>query len=476
MPPMGARGSGGATWWGLDYIGAPESLWGTWKGREECSPCLKAFHVGTWKGKEFPEQSHTAKCNILQIRKGELDGARESRASSVLDPGGPGPVHTGSRGAGAGPAASLYLACWTREDRDRYTRVPAEPELGPRRHCTMEQVEKLSSEWERILMAQRYAMQRKATLSCPVEQDVGNRKAEEDDNEVDDAEDNAEPPDASDAIETANARLGNMRGGRSVQFGDIIQPLTSRNASPCTARGCKWPKHKDGYVYVPVAFSSKYSKSRSSKSSKCVNSEIFYMGIQSMKLLASSRSHLSVCLKAEPNYGSSFEACRSSTQSPVFALFIGGVNGTTSISNLPQGRQGGRQFISLQKGGCVYKTVIQHEVLHALGFHHEQSRSDRDKFVNILYNNILPGKKHNFDKVATNNLGTPYDYNSIMHYGRYAFSKSRGVLPTIVPIPDSTVVIGKATKMSTNDIRRVNQLYQCWCEWDMNHKGAEIDG
>ncbi|KAK0146962.1 Retrotransposon-like protein 1 [Merluccius polli] len=30
------------------------------------------------------------------------------------------------------------VACWTREDRDRYTRVPAEPELGPRRHCTYE--------------------------------------------------------------------------------------------------------------------------------------------------------------------------------------------------------------------------------------------------------------------------------------------------------------------------------------------------
>ncbi|KAK0156144.1 Astacin-like metalloendopeptidase [Merluccius polli] len=296
--------------------------------------------------------------------------------------------------------------------------------------------------------------------------DMGNRKAEEDDNEVDDAEDNAESPDTIDAIETANARLDNMRGGRSVQFGDIIQPLTSRNASPCTARGCKWPKHKDGYVYVPVAFSSKYSESGSSKSSKCVNSEIFYMGIQSMKLLASSRSHL--CLsegKAEQQV-----IIRSLVEfySVTCIRFVHRRRQRDYIYFLPStgcwsylGRQGGRQFISLQKGGCVYKRVIQHEVLHALGFHHEQSRSDRDKFVNILYRNIQPGKRSNFRKVATNNLGTPYDYNSIMHYGRYAFSNSRGVRETIVPKPDSTVVIGKATKMSTNDIRRVNQLYQC---------------
>ncbi|KAG7271774.1 hypothetical protein CRUP_032677 [Coryphaenoides rupestris] len=55
------------------------------------------------------------------------------------------------------------------------------------------------------------------------------------------------------------------------------------------------------------------------------------------------------------------------------------------------GRLGRRQVISLQKGGCVYTNVIQHEVLHALGFHHEQARSDRDDHVEILTKNIDPG-------------------------------------------------------------------------------------
>ncbi|KAJ3614417.1 hypothetical protein NHX12_017991 [Muraenolepis orangiensis] len=113
------------------------------------------------------------------------------------------------------------------------------------------------------------------------------------------------------------------------------------------------------------------------------------------------------------------------------------------------------------KSGCIYTSVIQHEALHALGFHHEQSRSDRDDFVNIITQNILPGRQRNFNKVATNNLGTPYDYNSVMHYSRFAFSKRRGVLPTIVPKPDATVAIGGASRMSANDIKRVNLLYQC---------------
>ncbi|KAK5601288.1 hypothetical protein CRENBAI_001775 [Crenichthys baileyi] len=52
--------------------------------------------------------------------------------------------------------------------------------------------------------------------------------------------------------------------------------------------------------------------------------------------------------------------------------------------------RGGRTEISLQKNGCLSRSTIQHEVLHALGFNHEQTRSDRDKYVRILYKNIKP--------------------------------------------------------------------------------------
>jgi hypothetical protein len=54
------------------------------------------------------------------------------------------------------------------------------------------------------------------------------------------------------------------------------------------------------------------------------------------------------------------------------------------------GRQGGRQEISLGQGCLTLGPGIAiHEIMHALGFFHEQSRPDRDKFVTVIWNNIL---------------------------------------------------------------------------------------
>ena len=59
-----------------------------------------------------------------------------------------------------------------------------------------------------------------------------------------------------------------------------------------------------------------------------------------------------------------------------------------------------------------------HELAHAQGILHEQSRTDRDQYVSIQWNNIISGMERNFKKHAyAQTAGVPYDYDSIMHYG-----------------------------------------------------------
>uniref|UniRef100_A0A3B1KB11 Metalloendopeptidase n=1 Tax=Astyanax mexicanus TaxID=7994 RepID=A0A3B1KB11_ASTMX len=123
------------------------------------------------------------------------------------------------------------------------------------------------------------------------------------------------------------------------------------------------------------------------------------------------------------------------------------------------GRTGGKQVVSLSTRGCVYHGIVQHELNHALGFYHEHTRSDRDSYVTINWQNIDPTMQYNFNKENTNNLNTPYDYSSVMHYGKTAFTING--LNTITPIPDASVQIGQRVDLSVIDIQRINTLYNC---------------
>jgi hypothetical protein len=131
------------------------------------------------------------------------------------------------------------------------------------------------------------------------------------------------------------------------------------------------------------------------------------------------------------------------------------------------------QVISLGPG-CAHFGIAVHEILHALGVWHEQSREDRDGNVQILWANILPGRAHNFEQRINDgdDIG-PYDFGSIMHYPRRAFSKDPANLDAIVPHGGQT--IGQRSGLSAGDIAAIRAMYP-QLEPSRSWRGTQLSG
>ncbi|XP_044729304.1 zinc metalloproteinase nas-15-like [Chrysoperla carnea] len=129
------------------------------------------------------------------------------------------------------------------------------------------------------------------------------------------------------------------------------------------------------------------------------------------------------------------------------------------------GRKGdGGQTINLKPPKCVRKGIITHEMLHALGFFHQQSSTERDDYVTILWDNIEDGKEHNFLKYnasTVTNFGYEYDYQSVMHYSGKAFSKNGE--NTIVAKNENTT-LGQRKGFSELDLTKLKAMYSDECK------------
>ncbi|KAM3860879.1 zinc metalloproteinase nas-4-like [Diretmus argenteus] len=100
-----------------------------------------------------------------------------------------------------------------------------------------------------------------------------------------------------------------------------------------------------------------------------------------------------------------------------------------------------------------------HEIIHALGLHHEHTRPDRDQHISVQWQNIMSRRQKNFKVKYGNTMNLPYDINSIMHYGQFFFTADK-YSPTIVA-RHGPGQMGQRTHLSPLDIRKINKLYHC---------------
>ncbi|RXG57267.1 Low choriolytic enzyme [Armadillidium vulgare] len=178
-----------------------------------------------------------------------------------------------------------------------------------------------------------------------------------------------------------------------------------------------------------------------------------------------------VVLKAMETYHNLTDNCIQfveRTDETDFVVFVERESGCWSYV----GKIGGRQEINYPQWCIDNFGSALHELYHCLGFLHEQSRPDRDDYVEIVWDNIKEVSKHNFNSYGTNFLDTfeeDYDYGSIMHYSPYAFAidyeeytiKTKASKSFTHLDPEYQDVIGQRKGLSDTDLQKLLKMYNC---------------
>jgi len=136
---------------------------------------------------------------------------------------------------------------------------------------------------------------------------------------------------------------------------------------------------------------------------------------------------------------------------------------TKTGQNLSEvGCQRREQVIELENTPRVGGTI--HEIGHALGLLHEQTRPDRDQFITVLLNQVEAKYRDQFNAInglRAKTLGK-YDFKSIMHYDRQAFGINGAITMTMAdgtPLDPSVGDLGENGHLSNKDIGSLAIMY-----------------
>ena len=110
---------------------------------------------------------------------------------------------------------------------------------------------------------------------------------------------------------------------------------------------------------------------------------------------------------------------------------------------------------------CGFQEIL-HEILHAAGLYHEQSREDRDNFVEVVWDNIKEDFYFQFEKIPfllqPVYERTSFDFQSIMLYPPNMFSHTSG-LDTMKPLERADTISPTQRGLSEGDKEKLRLLY-----------------
>lgn len=103
--------------------------------------------------------------------------------------------------------------------------------------------------------------------------------------------------------------------------------------------------------------------------------------------------------------------------------------------------------------------VVIHEICHALGMYHEQSRADRDEYINVDFTNAKDPAQFKTYKERNHNgkdIG-PFDFNSIMLYD--SFSGAKDIFRPVMTKKDGSYFASQQYGLSQQDVQSLIYLY-----------------